>query len=115
MFRKISSTVIYTIAIMITFTVCAFAQEATNVNPASTNAASIAIVASCIALGLGTLGVGIGQGMAVSKSVEAAGRNPESTSKVQLLMILGLAFLETVVIYALVVALLLIFNNPFLK
>ena len=110
MFKKVSSTVINTIAIMIAFTACAFAAEATNIN-----AASMAIVASCIGLGLAALGVGLAQGMAVSKSVEAAGRNPESTSKVQLLMILGLAFLETVVIYALVVSLLLIFVNPFLK
>jgi len=66
-----------------------------------------------IAIGLimafGALGPGIGMGMLVGKAMEAIGRNPEATSKIQTNMILGLAFTEALAIYALVVALILKF------
>lgn len=48
-------------------------------------------------------------GWIVSKAMEAIGRNPEATSKIQTNMILGLAFAEAIAIYALVVALILKF------
>jgi F-type H+-transporting ATPase subunit c len=60
-------------------------------------------------MGLGTIGPGIGMGMLVGKALEAIGRNPEATSKIQTNMILGLAFTEAIAIYALVVALILKF------
>lgn len=48
-------------------------------------------------------------GKIVSKALEAIGRNPEAASKVQTVMILGVAFAEAIAIYALVVALILKF------
>lgn len=65
--------------------------------------------AAAIAIGLGTVGTGIGQGTAVSKAMEAIGRNPEATGKVQTVMIIGLAFIESLAIYALVISLILLF------
>ena len=55
------------------------------------------------------LGPGIGQGIAASKGAEACGRNPEAVSKIRSIMVLGIAMAETTGIYALIVALLLIF------
>ena len=55
------------------------------------------------------LGPGIGQGIAASKGAEATGRNPEAAGKIRSVMILGIAMAETTGIYALIVALLLIF------
>ncbi|OGJ38889.1 MAG: ATP synthase F0 subunit C [Candidatus Pacebacteria bacterium RIFOXYB1_FULL_39_46] len=60
-------------------------------------------------MGLGMLGPGIGLGFLVGKALEAIGRNPEATSKIQTNMILGLAFTEAIAIYALVMALILKF------
>ena len=60
-------------------------------------------------IGLGMLGPGIGLGFLVGKALEAIGRNPEATSKIQTNMILGLAFTEAIAIYALVMALILKF------
>lgn len=60
-------------------------------------------------MGLGTLGPAIGIGMLVSKGLEAIGRNPEASGKIQTNMILGIAFAEAIAIYALVVALILKF------
>lgn len=62
-----------------------------------------------LAIGLGALGPGIGIGLLVSKGLEAIGRNPEATSKIQTNMILGMAFVEAIAIYALVIALILKF------
>ena len=60
-------------------------------------------------IGLAFLGIGIGLGILGSKVAEAVGRNPEASGKIQSIMVLGIALAETTGIYALVVALLLIF------
>ena len=60
-------------------------------------------------MGVGTIGPGLGIGLLVAKGLEAIGRNPEATSKIQTNMILGIAFAEALAIYALVVALILKF------
>ncbi len=73
---------------------------------------SLAMLAAGVAIGLGALGVGVGQGLSVSKAMEAIGRNPEAQPKIQTLLLIGLAFLETIVIFALVFALILIFASP---
>ena len=57
----------------------------------------------------GSLAPAIAIGLIVSKALEAIGRNPEAASKVQTVMILGVAFAEAIAIYALVVALILKF------
>jgi F-type H+-transporting ATPase subunit c len=62
-----------------------------------------------IAIGLGAIGPGLGIGMIAAKGLEAIGRNPEATSKIQTNMILGMAFAEAIAIYALVIALILKF------
>lgn len=66
-------------------------------------------IAVALAIGLGAIGPGIGIGIIGGKALEAIGRNPEATSKVQTNMILGIAFAEAVAIYALVVSLILRF------
>ena len=79
---------------------------------------AIGIILGCCALGAGVamiagVGPGIGEGNAVAKACEAIGRQPECKSDVTSTMILGCAIAETTGIYALVIALLLMFANPF--
>ncbi|MBQ1733600.1 MAG: ATP synthase F0 subunit C [Lachnospiraceae bacterium] len=62
-----------------------------------------------IGVGLAALGGAIGMGIAVSKSSEGVARQPEAGGKIQTMMMMGLVFIETVVIYALIVAILVIF------
>lgn len=66
-------------------------------------------LAAGLAIGLGAIGPGIGLGIAVSKAMEALGRNPEAASAIFVPYVLGIALAEAVAIYALVTALLLIF------
>ena len=78
---------------------------------------AIAIILGCCALGAGTamiagIGPGIGEGNAVAKACEAIGRQPESKGAVTSTMIMGCAIAETTGLYALIIAILLIFVAP---
>lgn len=78
---------------------------------------AIGIILGCCALGAGIamiagIGPGIGEGNAVAKACEAIGRQPESQGAVRSTMIMGCAIAETTGIYALVIAILLIFVAP---
>ncbi len=73
------------------------------------DADSMRLLATAIVMGFGSLGPGLAIGWIGSKSVEAIGRNPEASSKVQTMAILAIAFAEAVAIYALVIALIIKF------
>ena len=78
---------------------------------------AIGIILGCCALGAGAamiagIGPGIGEGNAVASACEAIGRQPESKGQVTTTMLMGCAIAETTGIYALVVAILLIFVAP---
>ncbi len=66
-------------------------------------------IGAVLAIGLGAIGPGIGIGMLGAKAMEAIGRNPEAVGTIQTNMILGIAFAEAIAIYALVVAILILF------
>jgi F-type H+-transporting ATPase subunit c len=70
---------------------------------------SIKNLAAAIAIGVGAIGPAISIGMIGSRGMEALGRNPEASSKIQTGMILAIAFAEAVAIYALVMALIIKF------
>lgn len=66
-------------------------------------------IGMAFAMGMGALGPGIGIGIIGGKALEAIGRNPDASGKIQTPMILTLAFCEAIAIYALVVALIVKF------
>jgi F-type H+-transporting ATPase subunit c len=66
-------------------------------------------MAIALIMSVGTLGPALAIGFATAKGLEAIGRNPEASSRVQTNMILGLAFAEAIAIYALLVSLILKF------
>ena len=67
-------------------------------------------IGAALAMGLGAIGPGIGLGILASKALEAIGRNPEAQGKVTTTMILAIAVTEAVAIYALVIALMILFG-----
>lgn len=73
-----------------------------NTKPAKAYAAAITIAA---AAGLGAIAMGI----VIAKSVDGIARQPEAEGKIRSSMMLGLVFVETAIIYALIVAILVIF------
>ncbi len=78
---------------------------------------AIGLILGACALGAGLamiagIGPGIGEGNAVAKACEAIGRQPESKGAVTTTMLMGCAIAETTGLYALVIAILLIFVAP---
>ena len=67
------------------------------------------VLAAAIAVGLGGIGPGIGEGIIASKAMEAMGRNPEVSNDIFSKMIVAMAITESTAIYALVVAFLILF------
>lgn len=70
---------------------------------------SMKLLAAALAIGLGAVGPALAIGILAAKGLEAIGRNPEATSKIQSAMILSMAFAEAIAIYALVIALIIKF------
>ena len=66
-------------------------------------------IAAAIAIGLAALSGAMAMGIAIAKSNEGVARQPEAAGKIQTQLMLGLVFIETVVIYALIVAILIVF------
>ena len=76
---------------------------------ASLFADSIKMIAAGIAIGLGALGPGIGIGILGYGAMQALGRNPEARGPIMTNMILAIAFAEAVAIYALIIAIIMVF------
>jgi len=70
---------------------------------------SMRLLASALAIGIGSIGPGLAIGMLGKGAMEAIGRNPEAESKIRVSMILAIAFAEAIAIYALVTALIVKF------
>ena len=66
-------------------------------------------IASGIAIGIAAAGGAIGMGMAIGKSAEGVARQPEAEGKIRTTLMLGLVFIETAIIYALLTVILIIF------
>jgi len=92
----------------------AFAQEAATGGAASTTVvAQWSIITAGFALAIAAAFGALGQGKAVSAAVEGIARNPSAAGDIRGAMILGLVLIESLVIYALLVALILFFVYPF--
>ena len=76
---------------------------------------SVSIAAAAFVMALGTLGPGTGMGNACNGATNAVGRNPDAQGKILLTMLVGLAMIESIAIYALVIALAILYANPLLK
>ncbi len=70
------------------------------------------VTAAGFGIAIAAFGCGIAQGIGLRSAVEGIARNPESSGKVTVTMLIGLALIESLCIYALVVALILIFAHP---
>jgi F-type H+-transporting ATPase subunit c len=64
----------------------------------------LAALAAGLGLGMAALGTALGQGRATAAAMESIGRNPNSADKLQTPLIIGLALMEALTLYALVIA-----------
>jgi F-type H+-transporting ATPase subunit c len=77
--------------------------------------AMAAMIASGLAIGLGAIGAGAGIGNAASGACQAVGRNPGVQGKIMMTMLVGMAMAESIAIYALVISLVLLYANPYMR
>lgn len=113
--KRVITTVLLAMALL---TGVAFAEEAVTEKAADsrniTFFAAIAIAAG-LGMGFGALGTGIGQGIAVGGAVEGIARNPGVYGRIFTVLLVGLAMIESLAIYVLVIALILLYANPLIK
>jgi F-type H+-transporting ATPase subunit c len=90
------------------------AAEAATVAAPAANLALICLAAA-LSVGVAALGCGIGMGAGIGGACSGIARNPEASGKITVTMIIGLALIESLTIYGLVISLILLFANPLLK
>lgn len=81
-----------------------FGQEAVAAGTSVLDVKMYALLAAAFAIGIGTIGTSLAQGNAIGKAMEAIGRNPEAAPTIRTILLIGLAFIESLCIYALVIA-----------
>ncbi len=83
----------------------AFAQEAAPVAEAAAGKDGLVAIAAAIAIALSVFGGAMAQGKTAATALDGIARNPAASGKILIPMILGLALIESLVIYALIIAL----------
>lgn len=91
----------------------AFAAE--GVKPESSTFFVVSVLTGGFAMAIASGAAAIGQSRAIASAMEAIGRQPAAAPQIQVAMIIGLALIESLAIYVLLVALIIFFANPFIK
>jgi F-type H+-transporting ATPase subunit c len=75
--------------------------------------ALISIVTAGITIGIGSIGPALGEGRAVATALSSLAQQPDASATITRTLFVGLAMIESLAIYCFVVAMILIFANPF--
>ena len=73
------------------------------------------VIGAGLAIGLAAIGAGIGDGAVTAKAIEGMARQPEAKGTILVNMLISVGFIESIPIIAAVIAIVLVFANPFLK
>ena len=104
--RKVMAFLFVVMTSLLT-TAIAFAQETAEAGGGDEGSAT-KYLAAAFAIGIAAFGGALGQGRAASAALDGIARNPNAAGKISTPMILGLALIESLVIYALIIALLIV-------
>ena len=109
--RKLKKLAIILLAVIAILAISIPVFAATNGDAATTTATAETAVeaAATTADGIAAAGGAVGMGLSAGKAVEGIARQPEAESKIRTTLMLGLVFIETAIIYALLVVILIIF------
>ncbi|MDI6889359.1 MAG: ATP synthase F0 subunit C [Thermodesulfovibrionales bacterium] len=113
--KKTETVILLALALLWVLAPLCFAEEAAPEKGSNIFYYAMAALGCGIGIGLGAIGSGIGMGIGTSKACEGIARNPGTTGKITTTLIIGLALMESLTIYALVVILIILFVNPFGK
>lgn len=110
--KRLISLTLFALIVLTVFAPLAFAEEAA-AGDSKLSYYGMAVLGSGLAIGLAGLGTGIGMGVGLRGATEGVARNPGASGKITTTLIIGLAMIESLAIYALVVVLIVLFANPF--
>jgi len=110
MLKKLSFSTLGSAFLVFALSSVAFATEETAI--AGLKYFTASVLAAGFGLAVAAFGGALAQGMGLRAAVEGIARNPESSGKVTVTMLIGLAMIESLVIYALVISLILIYAHP---
>ena len=110
-FALFAAFLICTVSLALDSSSTAFAAEenGSDDTAAADDATGDKALAAAIAIGLAAAGGAIGMGLSIAKASESIARQPEAKNDIRTTMMLGLVFIETAIIYALIVAILVVF------
>lgn len=112
--KKFTAIMLVVLGVMLIATAAIASEgQAASADAAKMSFFATVALASAIGIGIAALGTGIGMGLGIGKAVEGIARNPEASGKIMTTMIVGLALIESLAIYTLVVVLILLYAKPF--
>jgi F-type H+-transporting ATPase subunit c len=111
--KKFSAIMVLALGLMLMASVAFAAEAAAAPDAGKFGFFGTVAAASAIGIGIAALGTGIGMGLGIGRAVEGIARNPEASGKIMTTMIVGLALIESLAIYTLVVVLILLYAKPF--
>jgi F-type H+-transporting ATPase subunit c len=100
--KKFVSIMLLTLAVVLIAS-AAFAAAEAAPEAAKATTGLTAVVAALFAIAIAAFGGSIGMGLSISRAVEGIARNPEASAKIMTTMIIGLALIESLAIYTLVI------------
>lgn len=74
---------------------------------------AVSILGACLCMGIGSVGSALGEGQTAAAALQAMAQQPDEASRIRSTMFVCLAMLETTALYALLVAFLAMYANPF--
>ena len=116
--RTFGLGVLAVFAVLLSASLSAAAEVAASGSPVDYTKAIVlgcSLLVAGFTMALGTIGTALGMGNGLSSAASAVGRNPEAHGKILVTMMVGLAMIESLAIYALVIALVVLYANPLLK
>lgn len=112
--KKVTVSSVLTLVAILGLSTLALASEGGATGATGVNIALVCIAAA-MSVGVAALGCGIGMGTGIGGACSGIARNPEASGKIQVNMIIGLALIESLTIYGLVISLILLYANPLIK
>ncbi|MBQ7632499.1 MAG: ATP synthase F0 subunit C [Alphaproteobacteria bacterium] len=74
---------------------------------------AISVLGACLCMGIGSIGSALGEGQAAAAALTAMAQQPDEAGRIRSTMFVTLAMLETTALYALLIAFLTLYANPF--
>lgn len=110
--KKLTLSSIVSVLMVLVGAGVAMASDAAAAGSGSTFNVAVVCIAAALSVGLAALGCGIGMGTGIGGACQGIARNPEASGKIQVNMIIGLALIESLTIYGLVISIILLFVKP---